>query len=822
MSTIKVNTPYGEQEVDSESGFPKMDSVTETPKIDPIPNETTPATPIPNTPTTPPPSNVLNEQQRADLDNAYNRINDGNPGEKDQENINYAKENFGYVEPEKTEEKPLEQNQIDELNKASERIRNGNAGEQDQANIDFAKENYGYVEPEAPMNEETDINQVEENTFDTQIQSMVDKMEEIYNNWLSDFEAIQNGTFALTEQEQGLLKSIETSLISAKNAQIEANKNYEAMMAQSGISSGRNRYSPEIEAGNIKNSVDVGIAKISELDSQALKSKYELEQLIKENNLTQITSKYEQMQGYLQEKAQTLINTEEIIKNYEIEQQKLKSEAQKDVLDYQKDLIVSGYTPITEYTDLSGLTYEDILTFNGTSYIKPKEDIDSTTSMKEYALAIETGYTGSYMDFINAENASYDVITDPMTGETKIFNTKTGKFVGSGYSGGNTNVPDANWEPGKSSLNGKVITDVNGAIYDFTRYATDENQVNAVYYYVNQIGKLASVDEVDALLEANGVNSFTGQQFIDAANEYGISWEVMLGLMQHESYLGKSPVAVDNNNFGGITFNNQEWIKEFGGVKGSPRTAGEGGYYVKFPTVEDGLRAQAKLLKDLYKKSDAVTTKTTLTHEEKVNSLTPTAKSVYDGTRQLKDLTSEQQTIVGNQLSSLGLKTKAEEEQKVNMEKEFDQNIKKLEEVSLLIKGIDASSGPIRFARTPQTYEDKSKFLAEIDKIISSKSLQALIDAKNSGATFGALSNAELSLLASSATALGGRADRDKNSGMLKGFKAGEEYVKEQVALIMSEMQRLNALSKARGDIESGKTDIETVEKDIEDPLGLR
>ena len=270
----------------------------------------------------------------------------------------------------------LTQDQIDQLNIAAGRIRDGNAGEQDQANIDFATENYGYV---VPKQEETSENNTPENntpenntitlpsgevvdkdsgfpdtsteeipeTFDVQIQSMVDKMDEIYNTWLSDFEAIQNGTFALTEQEQGLLDSIETSLVNAKNSQIEANKNYEAMMAQSGISGGRNRYAPEIEAGNIKNSVDVGIAKISELDSKALQSKYELEQLIKDNNLTQITAKYEQMQGYLKEKAQTLIDTEEIIKNFEIDQQKLKNEAQKDALDYHKELIISGYTPIT-------------------------------------------------------------------------------------------------------------------------------------------------------------------------------------------------------------------------------------------------------------------------------------------------------------------------------------------------------------------------------------------------------------------------------------------------------------------------------------------
>ena len=66
--------------------------------------------------------------------------------------------------------------------------------------------------------------------------------------------------------------------------------------------------------------------------------------------------------------------------------------------------------------------------------------------------------------------------------------------------------------------------------------------------------------------------------------------------MQHESRLGTSTVALTNNNFGGITWSPTYAKNNPGSMKGTPRPANEGGYYVKFATPLEGLMAQAKLL----------------------------------------------------------------------------------------------------------------------------------------------------------------------------------------------------------------------------------
>jgi len=68
----------------------------------------------------------------------------------------------------------------------------------------------------------------------------------------------------------------------------------------------------------------------------------------------------------------------------------------------------------------------------------------------------------------------------------------------------------------------------------------------------------------------------------------------LLGLLQKESEGGTSNVAVKNNNFGGITWSPTYQANNPNVTKGSPRPAKEGGNYVKFATVKDGLMAQAE------------------------------------------------------------------------------------------------------------------------------------------------------------------------------------------------------------------------------------
>jgi hypothetical protein len=102
---------------------------------------------------------------------------------------------------------------------------------------------------------------------------------------------------------------------------------------------------------------------------------------------------------------------------------------------------------------------------------------------------------------------------------------------------------------------------------------------------------------------ANGKNiPFTNDDIINVAYEYDISPDMLAALIAQESLGGTSNVAINNNNYGGITWNNNTQSKFDGLItdngKGTSRPSAEGGNYVKFNSPIDGLKAQALLISE--------------------------------------------------------------------------------------------------------------------------------------------------------------------------------------------------------------------------------
>lgn len=104
-----------------------------------------------------------------------------------------------------------------------------------------------------------------------------------------------------------------------------------------------------------------------------------------------------------------------------------------------------------------------------------------------------------------------------------------------------------------------------------------------------------------------------------------------------------------------------------------------------------------------------------------------------------------------------------------------------------LIKGINDSGalssvvGPSAFGRVGYTYNratgESQDFTAKVQQLTEGLTLQALIDSKSKGATFGALSEGELNLLAKSATRLNSYKKTDSNGNVYydvneSGFKS--------------------------------------------------
>lgn len=112
--------------------------------------------------------------------------------------------------------------------------------------------------------------------------------------------------------------------------------------------------------------------------------------------------------------------------------------------------------------------------------------------------------------------------------------------------------------------------------------------------------------------------------------------------------------------------------------------------------------------------------------------------------------------------------------------------------------GLSAAVGTNIFGRLPTPFSgDRQRFISEVEQIVSTDALNALIKAKQAGATFGALSDTEMEILRSSATKIGSWAIKDKN-GKTTGYNVEESEFKKELETLKSLTQ------KALGSINSG------------------
>lgn len=98
-------------------------------------------------------------------------------------------------------------------------------------------------------------------------------------------------------------------------------------------------------------------------------------------------------------------------------------------------------------------------------------------------------------------------------------------------------------------------------------------------------------------------------------------------------------------------------------------------------------------------------------------------------------------------------------------------------------KNLGSSVGPnalARFSLTNRFTGGKSNFIAGIEQLRSQLNLDTLVKAKAAGATFGALSDQELRVLANAASKIGTWAIKDKN-GNVTGYNASEKDFKTEL-----------------------------------------
>lgn len=150
------------------------------------------------------------------------------------------------------------------------------------------------------------------------------------------------------------------------------------------------------------------------------------------------------------------------------------------------------------------------------------------------------------------------------------------------------------------------------------------------------------------------------------------------------------------------------------------------------------------------------------------------AKLIQDGKMKIENVPEKERDAVVAALSTIPSE----------QDTELDLVAKEKAQIASTLKshnGLSNAVGTIKLGRfAPFQWGQKADFIASVEQLVSDLSLESLIDAKSRGATFGALSDSEMRILASAATKIGTWRQRDKD-GNVTGYKASESAFKNEL-----------------------------------------
>lgn len=315
---------------------------------------------------------------------------------------------------------------------------------------EMSKVKESLAQPETPTNEPS-ATQTATNTANEQLTENSKRQEDAYNQFKTDIDSLRNGTFPLTEVENAQISAIQAKFDRLKQQQEIANKNYEGGIRQLGIVSGRSRYAPEMEIGNIQNAVSVGIQKIADIESKAAEAVTTLKQAFEERNYKLINTQYAALTDYLKQKSETI---NQINKNVQEEADRLQKKemdrlavqeseiriqkGQQELIKNNLDSFVSGLVDLDEAGNVTladEATLQDLAAQTGIPYAQivgsmrtkayelsklsqedRKRELDIAKAQRdvipqmfqEYDEAVKRGFTGSPLEWLSQKNASSD------------------------------------------------------------------------------------------------------------------------------------------------------------------------------------------------------------------------------------------------------------------------------------------------------------------------------------------------------------------------------------------------------------------------------
>lgn len=223
----------------------------------------------------------------------------------------------------------------------------------------------------------------------------------------------------------------------------------------------------------------------------------------------------------------------------------------------QKDAYDKFTTMIDKYPDIAAQMSPEGLQALSEGRMPPQADIGAAYKAYSTSLAgMKLGASGDKWTRIGSTLGPDGITVVPQYGWVNAQGqTVSGNSVsptpdiqdptGSTPQGNQQNVP-AGANPSKVLTSG-------GQTYDFSTYATDPAWGTSVKGILDNMGQFQSLDDVSSYIKQNAPNSkITADMISKASQQYGVPWEMITAIMQHESGFGTLGKGAYTNNPGNV------------------------------------------------------------------------------------------------------------------------------------------------------------------------------------------------------------------------------------------------------------------------------
>lgn len=154
-----------------------------------------------------------------------------------------------------------------------------------------------------------------------------DKQKADVQNTLDQY---KNGSIPLSTNQQSQIDAMKKQFDQMVNDQKTANANYEGGVTNLGVSSGRSRYAPELEMGNIKGAIDEGLAKVNKIQVAEMDAIAKMTQGFEDSNYDAINKSYAELDKLRKEKQDNINQIAKNVTDAADKAAKAKIDAQKE------------------------------------------------------------------------------------------------------------------------------------------------------------------------------------------------------------------------------------------------------------------------------------------------------------------------------------------------------------------------------------------------------------------------------------------------------------------------------------------------------------